>query len=561
MIAPAETPPAALARRRPGPRVWVGLVALGFVFYAFPLLLDVPLVDPDEGLHAAIAQEMVERGDWAVPRFLGEPFLDKPILFFWTEALSLRALGMTETAVRLPGLAFGFLGTATTALLAWQLFGPAVGWLSGVLYATMLLPLALNQAAVHDVALIPWTNLAMLGLWRLRGARRPGDTLLAGLAAGLPLGLAVLTKGLVGVALVGLPFAVALALERRLTPGRAAAGVAALGLAAAIALPWYLAMERSQPGYLHYFFVERHLLGFATATQIHGDRPWWYYLPILAGGGLPWLLYLPLSFRSRTTDERAALVLMWVWVIVGLLLLGLAHSKLVTYLLPLLPAAAVLAAVVWGRLLGSDRSSIWDGRAVAAHALLLSTLVPAAWVVARMRFGVDARGLPLLGGIAAAAAALAAVRLWQGSRRSAALVTLTATMAVVFVTVMAAVYPGVARSLSARDLARFFNTRGHLPARVWVIDERIGSVVFYLDPSLRRGLTPDRVLNVGAGFVLSRVATAQDDVEVVLGEGDVARLERSLPLDGVPFDRAGRHRVYTIAALRQRVKEITGDLR
>ena len=67
-------------------------------------------MDPDEGLHASIAQEMADGGDWLVPRLMGKPFLDKPILYFWAEAASLRLFGMSEAAVRLPGLLFGLLG-------------------------------------------------------------------------------------------------------------------------------------------------------------------------------------------------------------------------------------------------------------------------------------------------------------------------------------------------------------------------------------------------------------------------------------------------------------------
>src|SRR5204863_5218357 len=74
--------------------------------------------DPDEGLHAAISQEMVERGDFVVPRFLGRAFLDKPIMFFWAQAASMRVFGMTTTAARLPGLLFALLGIVTTGWLA-----------------------------------------------------------------------------------------------------------------------------------------------------------------------------------------------------------------------------------------------------------------------------------------------------------------------------------------------------------------------------------------------------------------------------------------------------------
>src|SRR6185295_17800154 len=102
----------------------VGFWELGVivaVLYVAPLLLDAPLTDPDEGLHAAISQEMVERGDLIVPRFLGRAFPDKPILFFWAQAASMRLFGMNTAAARLPGMVFAVLGIVTT------------GWLAGVL--------------------------------------------------------------------------------------------------------------------------------------------------------------------------------------------------------------------------------------------------------------------------------------------------------------------------------------------------------------------------------------------------------------------------------------------
>ena len=78
-------------------------IVIAAVMFVFPLFVPFPLLDPDEGLHASIAQEMVERGDWITPRFLGQPFFDKPILYFWIQAVSLRLFGSNEAAVRLPG--------------------------------------------------------------------------------------------------------------------------------------------------------------------------------------------------------------------------------------------------------------------------------------------------------------------------------------------------------------------------------------------------------------------------------------------------------------------------
>ena len=146
------------------PLVLLATVIAG-VMFVFPLAIHFPLLDPDEGLHASIAQDMVERGDLVTPHFLGRPFLDKPIFYFWVQAASLRLFGANETAVRLPGLMFGLLGALTTGLLAWRMFGRTVGLIAGILYATTILPTALSQAASHDVALVPWVNLTLLLLW------------------------------------------------------------------------------------------------------------------------------------------------------------------------------------------------------------------------------------------------------------------------------------------------------------------------------------------------------------------------------------------------------------
>ncbi len=141
--------------------------------------------------------------------------------------------------MRLPGLMFGLLGAVTTGLLGWRLFGRRTGLIAGILYATTILPTALSQAASHDVALIPWINLTLLLLWegeratsrsattasrRARGTvpflltQKLGQSLASTVAAGGLLGLAVLTKGLFGVAAVGVAFGGYVVIARRIRP-------------------------------------------------------------------------------------------------------------------------------------------------------------------------------------------------------------------------------------------------------------------------------------------------------------------------------------------------------
>ena len=132
---------------------FIGLMMVGL--FGFPLTMGMPLGDPDEGVHAMIAQEMVERGDWITPRLLGQPFRDKPILYFWLQAMSLAMFGMNEVAVRLPGMLVAACGVVTTGILAGRLFDRRAGLIAASLYATMILPTALAQMPVHDILLVP----------------------------------------------------------------------------------------------------------------------------------------------------------------------------------------------------------------------------------------------------------------------------------------------------------------------------------------------------------------------------------------------------------------------
>src|SRR6266540_2758843 len=337
--------------------------AVALALLVAPLLASAPLFDPDEGLHAAIAQEMVQRGDYVTPTFRGEPFLDKPILFFWAEAASLRLFGHNAAAVRVPPLLFGLLGMLSVALLGRALFSESSGLIAGIVYGTMLLPMGLSEVAVHDVGVVPFMCLAAWCLVRADLVSSAPTTPVASafrrkivtrrkiviyaITAGIALGLSILTKGLVVIVFTGI-FAVCLTIRRPAAWMRLATVLTiAVIIALLVAAPWYIAMERAHPGYLHYYFVERHLQGYLTATQRHAGRPVWYYVPIVLGGALPWTGYLVGALWSTL---RVSLVspepwrrrMRWGWFAIGLVFLSIVESKLVTYALPLFPALALI---------------------------------------------------------------------------------------------------------------------------------------------------------------------------------------------------------------------------
>jgi hypothetical protein len=192
------------------------------------------------------------------------------------------------------------------------------------------------------------------------------------------LGLSILVKGLEGVAIVGTGYALYLLLTRALTWRLVARGALVVAIAVLVALPWYLAMNAREPGYLRYYFVDRHLLGFATATQEHHGQPWWYYLPLVAGGGLPWILFTRgTSLKGLSHRSEVPQLLMSTWLVGAVVLLTLSQSKAVTYILPAMPAIAILAAA------SEPAVRTWRTVAIASTAIYFIALVAFGPSVAR----------------------------------------------------------------------------------------------------------------------------------------------------------------------------------
>jgi 4-amino-4-deoxy-L-arabinose transferase-like glycosyltransferase len=557
---------------------WLFLLAvfLAAIIFVFPLFVYFPLLDPDEGLHASIAQEMVERGDYLAPHFLGEPFFDKPVLYFWCEALSLHIFGMHEAALRLPGLMFGLLGAVTTGILGRRMFGRKAGWVAGIFYATTILPAALAQAASHDVALIPFVNLALLFLWESDRAQSRSAVAAYTAATGLLLGLTVLTKGLIGTALVVTAYGCYLLVTKRSSAGACLRLLAAVAIAAATALPWFVAAEMENPGFLYYFFIQRHVLGFATPSQLHGEAPWWYYLPILLGGGLPWIGYLPVTIsdalvrRNESTngaknrgqlhasahlcsshpaevDETGqdAMSLLFCWLIGCTFLLSVAHSKLATYIWPVFPAVAVLAAVGWARLLEGSLSANAARR--LKRTFFLSSIsgpivLPLAVFVVQKVFAIAVPWEAWLGACLAGLAPLIplvflAKRQWLAMLAASALST-----ALQFVVALTLILPVAAENVTARHLAEYFNRTGRIPVRLLVAEERLGSLVFYLDPALRAGLRERQI----ALLFDDQPTEIPPGTVVVIPEKHGDRASHYPALVGLSYKTVGRYRLYEI---------------
>src|SRR6266705_525610 len=332
--------------------VLLAAVALGWNLNGYRLF------DPDEGRNAEVAREMAHSNGYVVPHLDGLPYLDKPIVYFVAAAAMMELLGPTEAAARLPA----YLATlATIALLVWfarRRWGEEAGWLAGLAYATMVLPLAYARAAIFDSTLTLCTTAAIVWF----ADERP-------VAAWAAMAVGALTKGPIAVAIPLLALGShALATG---TPVRRLFSRRGLALFGAIALPWFIVVSIEHPDFPGYVFL-RETLQRVTTRSFHRTAPFWYYLPIIPLAAFPWIV--PALGRAknwrwvwlarRVNPQAQESVLLACWILGPLLFFSLNQSKLPQYMLPLMPPFALGAA----HLLTREASELGGGVGVARQA-------------------------------------------------------------------------------------------------------------------------------------------------------------------------------------------------
>ena len=330
------------------------LVALALLWFAN---LDArSLIRPDEGRYAEIAREMAASGDWITPRLNGLKYFEKPPLQYWITAGAYRVFGVDEWTARL----WPALSGALTVLVVWfagrRLTGPREGAAAALVAGTMLWPVANAHLNTLDGGLNFFLTAALAAMLVAvtredRTAGRRWMWLAWAACAG-----AVLSKGLVGVVIpAGATVLYLLATRdwRLLARLHLASGLALLLLLAA---PWFVAVSLANPEFPDFFFVREHLQRYLTPVHRRSE-PWWYFLPLLMAGTLPWtgLAFEAVvgALRRPDTQARGAAgpdpgrtfqprLFLACWAGFVVLFFSASNSKLPSYILPAFPALAWL---------------------------------------------------------------------------------------------------------------------------------------------------------------------------------------------------------------------------
>ena len=368
------------------------------------------LVPSDEGRYAQIAREMFVSGDWLTPRYNDVLYFFKPPLHYWATALAYHLFGVGEWQARLWSGLSSLLAALALAWACARWHGTRAGWLAAlVLLACPTWVLAGHFNAL-DMGVSAMLTLVLAAFLLAEhpdtGSRARRGWMALSWAA---MGLAVLSKGLIGVVLPGVALVTYTLLTRDIGPWRRLQPLVGVPVLLLVTAPWFVGVSQANPSFAHFFFVHEHLERYTSEVHKRAE-PWWYFLPQVVAGFLPWLGLAWAMARQAGQAAGAARgalrpdALCAAWALGIFLFFSLSGSKLPGYIVPIFPALAWLAARVllqadaatWRRL----RWWMFAGLAVAAAVVMVVML-------RSERPALQAYALWLLGAAAVAAAAVA----------------------------------------------------------------------------------------------------------------------------------------------------------
>jgi len=447
------------------------------------------LIEPDEGRNAEVAREMAATNNYVLPHLNGLPYLDKPVLYFAAVAAAIEVFGANEFAARLMSLMFGLATAALAGCFALRFWGRDGAVVAATATATAPLAFGLSRVVIMDTALSFFIVVALVCFFcAIEGRSEEGTAsptrrrwFLWTLVAWGAIGLGVLTKGPVAFA-VPLLVAAPYAFRRR-------ASLAVwhpIGPAAmlAIVLPWVWAVSREIPNFLHYVVVTE-TWARMTTDELRRTEPVWFFLPVLLVGTFPWSIVALSGIREKISREassdRTARLFLWLWVVVPLVFFSLSRGKQEQYVLPLVPAVALLVASRWPSCWKGVRfgSVLW-GLAGAAFLVLAALGVPGldpARVASETAtsFAVGFGAAAIVGGVMA----------WLGARRRRHLAVVgLALPLLVFPIVGARLMESVATGRSARGLAKEVEGRLTEDTELLWIESYAAGVSFYLERTI-----------------------------------------------------------------------------
>jgi len=325
-------------------KILTGILLVYLCGYLLPLG-GRPLVAPDEMRYGEMAREMIAAGDWIVPHLMDLRYFEKPALGHWLNAASMLLFGENRFGVRFASAVAVGLAALAVFLLVRRERDEETGLLAAFILLTFGEVHAIGTYSSFDSMVAGFITLSLCCFYpalSAAGRRKGGWLLLVGFFAGC----AFLVKGFLAIAIPVMVIAPLLLLQKRwkdlgIMPWLPLAAILV------VSLPWSIAIALREPDYWHYFFFEEHIHRFFAKGEAEHSEPFWYFIPVLLAGALPWTLIAPVPlFKTVKEQWRDPFIRFGaLWFLFPFLFFSASSGKLGTYILPCYPPLAILLAI------------------------------------------------------------------------------------------------------------------------------------------------------------------------------------------------------------------------
>lgn len=392
-----------------------------FLFFSAPGFRS--LYETDEARYAEIAREMVLSGDWVTPTLNYVKYFEKPPLTYWLVAVSYKMFGVSGASARLVPAFCGFLTVLIVFFLARSQSKAMGGLVSGLVLATSLMFFGLSRILMTDMVLCLGVVLALYGTWQTRLGYRHGPY-----AFWLGCVIGFLSKGLLGPGLPAMATVFFILATREWRLFVWLANWRAVVMFIALCAPWVILVSWKNPGFFTYFFIDENFGRLLTTRHQRYEPPWFYFI-LLPAALFPWIALLPWTLirswpgKQWLAEENRGWLFCAIWFASFFVFLTLSSSKMIHYLLPALPALAL----IMGQVLAVSGEGGWrnwapPGLRASLTALALAVMAVGAGLALAPAFSAEinydqAGLLPFLGPMLGAAAAVfmfsLRARLWS----------------------------------------------------------------------------------------------------------------------------------------------------
>lgn len=302
------------------------------------------LIKPDEGRYAEIPREMVVSGDWVTPRLNDLKYFEKPPLQYWATATAYTVFGEHQWTTRLWAALTGFAGLFLVWFAGVRLFGREAAAYATLLLASSLLYEMMAHINTLDMGVTFFITLGILSLLLAQSQTEVKKQRNWMLLAWTGMALAVLSKGLMGIILPGTAVFIYCLVQRDFSVLKRMHWLPGIALFLLITAPWFYLVMKANPEFFGRFFIYEHYTRFTT-KDLGRYQPWYYFVPILLAGALPWtVLMFDSLFRAPAVPARAfnPSRFLLIWAVFIYVFFSISGSKLPSYLLPMFPALVLL---------------------------------------------------------------------------------------------------------------------------------------------------------------------------------------------------------------------------